>query len=172
MRFYEDLTHISENRLPQRAYYIPENEGAYTLLNGEWDFKYYKADFLEKETDDFTDKIPVPSCWQLYGYDDPNYTNIFYPYPYNAPYVPDENPMGVYRTYFDITDTDKRSYLVFEGASSNLELFVNGKYVGYSQGSHLQAEFDISDFVHKGKNMVLRKLPGRPGLFPYERHLP
>ncbi len=158
MRFYEDLSHIAENRLPQRAYYIPENAGAYTLLNGEWDFKYYKADFLEKETDEFTNKIPVPSCWQLYGYDSPNYTNIFYPYPYNAPYVPDENPMGVYRTYFDVADTEKKSYLVFEGVSSNLELFVNGKYVGYTQGSHLQAEFDISDFVNNGKNELVAKV--------------
>ena len=102
MRFYEDLNHISENRLPQRAYYIPENEGAYTLLNGKWDFKFYKADFLEKDGDAFTDKIPVPSCWQLHGYENPNYTNIFYPHPYDAPYVPDDNPMGVYRTYFAV----------------------------------------------------------------------
>ena len=48
MRFYEDLNHIQENRLPQRAYYIPENKGAYTLLNGEWNFKYYAEDFLEE----------------------------------------------------------------------------------------------------------------------------
>jgi len=45
MRFYEDVTYLRENRLPQRAYYIPENKGAYILLNGEWNFKYYDADF-------------------------------------------------------------------------------------------------------------------------------
>ena len=158
MRFYENLNHISENRLPQRAYYIPENEGAYTLLNGMWDFKYYTADFLEKDSDEFSDKIPVPSCWQLLGYDNPNYTNIFYPYPYDAPYVPDENPMGVYRTYFDVKNIKNKTYIIFEGVSSCLELYINGKYVGYSQGSHLQAEFDISAFVNAGKNELVAKV--------------
>lgn len=158
MRFYESLDHIKENRLPQRAYYIPENEGAYTLLNGIWDFKFYKSDFLENDGDAFTDKIPVPSCWQMHGYEDPNYTNIFYPYPYDAPYVPDDNPMGVYRTYFDVKNNQNKTYIVFEGVSSNVEVFVNGGYVGYSQGSHLQAEFDISDFVKEGENELVAKV--------------
>ena len=48
MRFYEDLNVLQKNRLPQRAYYIPENEGGYRLLNGQWDFRYYEADFLEE----------------------------------------------------------------------------------------------------------------------------
>ncbi len=161
MRFYEDLNHISENRLPQRAYYIPENEGAYTLLNGIWDFKFCKSDAVDGLGDIPTDKIPVPSCWQMHGYEDPNYTNIFYPYPYDAPYVPDDNPMGVYRRDFNLADVSGKTYIVFEGVSSCLELFINGSYVGYSQGSHLQAEFDISDFVKKGENEVgvkVRKL--------------
>ncbi len=158
MRFYEDLSHISENRMPQRAYYIPENKGACTLLNGEWNFKYYDADFKEEKVIENWDKIPVPSCWQLYGYEDPNYSNIWYPYPNDAPYVPDINPMGIYMREFEVVNTDNCTYIVFEGVSSNLELYINDKYVGYSQGSHLQAEFDITNFVKKGTNKILAKV--------------
>ena len=158
MRFYEDLTHISENRLPQRSYYIPENEGAYILLNGEWNFKYYDADFKEENVIENWDKIPVPSCWQLYGYEDPNYSNVVYPYPVDPPYVPNENPMGIYMRDFEIENTQNRHYIVFEGVSSNVELYINDRYAGYSQGSHLQSEFDISDYVHPGTNKVLVKV--------------
>jgi len=158
MRFYEDLTHIQKNRLPQRAYYIPENEGACTLLNGEWSFKYYDADFKEESVIDQWDTIPVPSCWQMHGYDNPCYTNVNYPHPVDPPYVPTENPLGIYKRTFTVTDTARRHYVVFEGVSSNLELFINGTYIGYSQGSHLQAEFDVSHAVCTGENTILVKV--------------
>lgn len=158
MRFYEDLNHLQKNRMPQRAYYIPENPDAYQLLNGTWDFRYYEADFLEEETIHKWDTIPVPSCWQLHGYDRPNYTNVLYPYPVDPPYVPDENPMGVYRRGFTVVNPDNRHYMIFEGVSSNLELYINRRFVGYSQGSHLQAEFDITDFVTAGENEVIAKV--------------
>ena len=158
MNHYEDLTHISENREPQRSYYIPENKGAYTLLNGEWNFKFYKRDFDETDIQKEWDKIPVPSCWQILGYEDPNYANVAYPHPVDPPYVPAENPMGVYERDFEITDIKRDTYIVFEGVSSCLELYINEKYVGYSQGSHLQAEFNISDFVILGKNTVTAKV--------------
>ena len=158
MRFYEDLAHIKENRLPQRAYYIPAGAAEYTLLNGEWNFKYYDCDYKEEKEIKAWDKIPVPSCWQLFGYEDPNYTNVFYPYPVDPPYVPDENPMGVYMRKFEIADTEKKHYIVFEGVASNVSLYINGAYVGYSQGNHLQAEFDISAFVKAGENEILAKV--------------
>ena len=158
MRFYEDLTQIQKNRLPQRAYYLPENPGGYTLLNGQWDFHYYEADFLEEETPDCWDTIPVPSCWQLHGYEHPNYTDIKYPYPVDMPYVPDENPLGVYRREFTVTEPQNRHYLVFEGVSSCLELYINGQFAGYSQGSHLQAEFDITELVRAGANQIVAKV--------------
>ena len=158
MRFYEDLLHISENREPQRAYYIPENEGAYTLLNGEWDFKFYEKDYEENEIEKPWGKIPVPSCWQIYGYENPNYSNSAYPYPVDPPFVPANNPMGVYARDFEIEDEKRDTYIVFEGVGSNLELFVNGEYVGYSQATHLQSEFDITKFVKKGTNRVLVKV--------------
>lgn len=158
MRKYEDLTHLSENREKQRSYYIPENEGGYTLLNGTWKFRYYDCDYKEDLEEKDWDEIPVPSCWQLQGYGHPNYTNVCYPYPVDPPYVPDENPMGVYERIFQVKDAARKHYLVFEGVSSCLELYVNHQYVGYSQGSHLQAEFDISAFVTEGENTVTAKV--------------
>lgn len=154
MRFYEDLNNISVNRLPQRSYYIPENDGAYTLLNGQWNFKYFKSE--EEYSDSITawDKITVPSCWQLMGYEEPNYTNVNYPYPIDPPYVPDINPMGVYEREFEVLNTSNRTYIVFEGVSSCVVLYINGEFAGYSQGSHLQAEFDVTDFVKKGMNKI------------------
>jgi len=156
MRFYEDLKHIQDNRESQRAYYIPET--GYTLLNGIWDFRFYEADFEEQTLSREWGQIDVPSCWQARGYEHPNYTNVNYPFPFDPPYVPAKNPMGVYRREFQIDHPEKEHYLVFEGVSSCLELFVNGEYVGYSQGSHLQAEFLISDFVKKGSNTVTAKV--------------
>lgn len=83
-----------------------------------------------------------------------NYTNINYPYPVDPPYVPDDNPCGIYEREFQIADTTKLHYLVLEGVSSCAKIWVNGKYIGYTQGSHLQAEFDISKAVHSGNNTV------------------
>ncbi len=156
MRKYEDLKHIKENRLPQRSYYIPES--GVINLNGIWDFKFYNADFEETYTEGEWAKIPVPSCWQNEGYENPNYANVAYPFPVDPPYVPDINPMGVYRREFEIADASRKTYIVFEGVSSCIELFINGKYAGYSQGSHLQAEFDISGYVANGRNEIVAKV--------------
>lgn len=156
MRKYEDLHHIQENRLPQRAYYIPEGEGVYTLLNGTWDFAFYNRDF--DQTPAKTGTIDVPSCWQCRGYEAPYYTNVVYPYPMDPPYIPMENPMGVYTRTFEIEDISKKQYIVFEGVSSCVELFINDHYVGYSQASRLQAEFDITEFVQQGTNTIVAKV--------------
>ena len=156
MNRYEDLQHISENRLKQRAFYIPENEGAYTLLNGIWDFSFYENDY--DDTPVKIDKIDVPSCWQCRGYERPVYTNVVYPHPVDPPYVPDQNPMGVYSREIEINNINNKHYIVFEGVSSCLELYINDMYVGYSQGSRLQAEFDISEYVVCGKNKIIAKV--------------
>lgn len=156
MRKYENLQCLQENRLKQRAYYIPENADAMIPLNGTWDFEFYERDFDDQCT--ASGKIDVPSCWQCRGYEKPYYTNVNYPFPVDPPYVPNANPMGVYTREFEITDTKKRHYIVFEGVATNVELFINGAYVGYSQGSRLQAEFDISDYVKSGKNTIVAKV--------------
>ena len=154
MRYYENLAKTSENRLPARSHYIPENEGAYLLLNGKWRFHYYNRDVDVAENITQWDEITVPSCWQSLGYENPNYTNVDYPYPLDPPYVPDENPCGVYERDFEITDTTRETYFVFEGVASAGRLFINGQYVGFTTGNHFQAEFDITNFVVPGTNTV------------------
>lgn len=156
MRKYENLQCIQENRLKQRAYYIPENEGAMIALNGIWEFDFYERDYDDVPT--ASGEIDVPSCWQCRGFENPGYTNVNYPFPVEPPYVPNDNSMGVYSREFEITNTSNRHYIVFEGVATNVELFVNDKYVGFSQGSRLQAEFDVTDFVKEGTNTILAKV--------------
>ena len=137
MRQYESLTVFAENRLPQRSYYIPYEsvekalagnrfESCYfRLLNGNWDFAFYERDYDLPEdlgASDFAAQIPVPSCWQNHGYEKPVYTNQHYPYPVDPPYVPDENPCGIYRTKFSLDEawTSRDTHIVFEGVCSCL----------------------------------------------------
>lgn len=156
LRKYEDPSYLQENRLKQRSYYIPENEGAMTSLNGIWDFWFYKRDFDTECS--ASGQIDVPSCWQCRGYERPYYTNVVYPFPIDPPFVPTENPMGVYSRTFEIEDTQRRHYVVFEGVDSCLELYINGEFAGFSQGSRLQSEFDISGYVKAGTNSILVKV--------------
>ena len=169
MEKFNDLKIISENREKQRAYYIPydtfeaaksgdkSKSSLYCSLNGEWNFAYY---FTHLDIPDninaiqYNERIPVPSCWECYGYGQIQYTNINYPFQYDPPYTLSQNPVGVYNRKFrlDCFDGDRATYLMFEAASSYLEVYVNGKYVGMSRGSHMQAEFNISDFLTEGEN--------------------
>ena len=172
MRHYENPELCSEKRLPQRSYYFPydtkekalsgnrEDSAYYFLLNGEWDFKFYARDVEEEAAITDWDKIPVPSCWQLYGYEAPYYTNVNYPYPVDQPYVPNDNPVGVYRTTFTLPEgwKERKTHIVFEGVNSCVYLYVNGEYAGFSKGSHLQAEFDLTAFVKEGENELVCKV--------------
>lgn len=158
MRHYENPRHTSENRLNPRSYYIPGGVSEYKLLNGEWKFAYFERDIDVPDTIEEWDTIPVPSCWQLLGYENPNYTNVNYPYPCDPPYVPDDNPCGVYEREFILEEKWGRVYFVLEGVSSCAYLSVNGNYVGYTQGSHLQAEFDITEFVNEDTNTITVKV--------------
>ena len=175
MREYERLDRLSGNRLPQRAYAIPydslekalagnrRESPYYRLLNGVWDFRFFRRelDVPENPADAVLDDIlPVPSCWQMHGYEFPHYMNVNYPHPVDPPYVPDENPCGVYRTAFTLEDswTQRHTHIVFEGVASCLYLYVNGQYVGFSEGSHLQAEFDLTPYVRPGENTLVAKV--------------
>lgn len=170
MRKYEDISRIHENTLPPRAHYIPydslekalagnkADSAYYTLLNGEWDFRYYSRDIDCPEHITDWDKVQVPSCWQMTGYEKPYYTNVNYPYPVDPPYVPDDNPVGVYRKIITV-DADKaamENYIVFEGVSSCVELFVNGEYVGFSTVSHSTSEFKIE--LRQGENEIIARV--------------
>ncbi|MBO1110282.1 beta-galactosidase, partial [Plesiomonas shigelloides] len=117
-------------------------------LNGEWTFKLFEAPewvegaFIAPHFDDTPwDSIPVPSNWQLHGYDTPIYANVKYPFNVNPPFVPQDNPTGCYRTTFTLTaaalPTTQR--IIFEGVNSPFHLRCNGHWVGYSQNSCLTA---------------------------------
>ena len=153
MRFYENPKKTSENREAPRSYYIPKGVAEYTSLNGIWSFAFCKNSDLFTEPKSW-DKIEVPSCWQLKGYENPNYTNINYPFACDMPYVPNINPMGVYEREFEVKDAKKETYIVFEGVCSCAVLYINSKYVGFTQGSHLQAEFNVSKYVKEGTNVI------------------
>ena len=158
MRIYENPRKTSENRCPARSYYIPGGVSEYRLLNGEWKFAFFKRDYEVPEQIEQWDTIPVPSCWQLQGYENPNYSNINYPYPCDPPYVPEDNPCGVYEREFTLEKKWGRVYFVLEGVSSCAFVYVNGAYVGFTQGSHLQAEFDITGQSREGVNTLRVKV--------------
>ena len=169
--YYENPSVTSLNREPDRAYYIPFSNREQALtesrnmsdryidLNGIWNFKYADSiyemnDFVNDGCCDFT-VINVPSCWQNLGFDTHMYTNVRYPFPFDPPYVPDENPCGAYFKEVDIeVEEGKRYYINFEGVDSCYYLWVNGSFVGYNQVSHCTGEFDITKYIKNGNNRI------------------
>ncbi len=169
--FYEDRSILHIGTEANRAYYIPcedssealdgfrESSSRFILLNGDWKFKYFDSvrkiaqNYEDESCDDF-DTIPVPSVWQAYGYDCNQYTNIRYPFPFDPPHVPVDNPCGVYRTDFSVADLNSRYYLNFEGVDSCFYVWVNGSFVGYSQVSHATSEFEITRYLKEENNTL------------------
>ena len=128
-------------------------------LSGQWDFKFYMhctklPDVFDSSSVKF-DEIKVPSTWQRTGYLEPVYLNCPYEFKTMYPAVPEDMPAGIYRKRFSVDDADKKYILTFLGAASNMEVYVNGDYVGYSEGSHNTAEFDISDKIQPGENELV-----------------
>ena len=169
----QELTNI--NRSPARTICVPfdNKEDALTLdrtlspyfklLNGAWMFNYFATpeavpdDFHEEDFDCCEwDQIVVPSNWQMKGYGAPHYTNVVYPIPTDAPFVPNENPTGCYIREFEVDDSwdGKKISLVFNGVDSFFYVWVNGQMAGMSKGSRLVAEFDITDIVRVGMNRI------------------
>ena len=136
----------------------------YQSLNGKWIFHWVRKpadrpkDFYELDYDISQWKeIEVPSNWQLLGYGMPHYMNSDYVFEKNPPYIQnDYNPVGSYRTEFEIPeDWQKRQVFIhFDGVESAFYLWINGKKVGYSQGSRTPAEFNITPFLEQGKNVL------------------
>ena len=174
-RHYEDLNVLHENTQAARAYFVPASKKMYDLvehreksdrmqlLNGTWKFKYFesiydvKDSFYEVGFDvKAFDEIAVPSVWQMSGYDTHQYTNIRYPFPFDPPYVPQDIPCGAYVHKFDYhVDSDApEAYLNFEGVDSCYYVWLNGKYVGYDQVSHMTGEFDVTDYLTEGENTL------------------
>ncbi len=169
MIYHEDPSALHIGTLPAHSCFIPfakgedpfagkEKSGRVEMLNGSWGFRYYESiidleDFFTEEG--FEKTIPVPSNWQLHGYDVPQYTNVRYPIPFDPPYVPDDTPAGVYRTEYNYVRDGMERILVFEGADSCLYLFVNGEFAGYTQVSHALSEFDVTPFLKEGVNSIV-----------------
>ncbi len=139
------------------------NSGHYKSLNGIWQFKWSEnpdkrsKTFYELNNKDLTDKIPVPSNWEMHQYGYPFYANITYPFPKNKPFVPhDYNPVGQYKRVFTIDASwkNKEIFIHFGAVKCAFYLWINGKKVGYSQGSKLPAEFNITSFLRQGENEV------------------
>ena len=158
MRHYENPQKTSENRCPSRSWYIPGGRARQLMLNGTWNFAFFERDVDVPQQITAWDTIPVPACWQLHGYEHPNYSNINYPYPCDPPYVPDDNPCGVYMREFALDQLWGKFYFIFEGVSSCAYLYINDRYVGFTQGSHILSEFDITEYVHTGINTVQVKV--------------
>jgi beta-galactosidase/beta-glucuronidase len=176
---WENHLLTNRNRLDARAFYFPYRNSEKALcgepdmgdgfipLNGQWDFNYSPTpaeapeNFQSEKFDSKAwDKIPVPSCWQMLGYGHPHYTNINYPFPVDPPHIPTENPTGCYRREFVLENDfkERQTFLRFEGVDSAFHVWVNGKEVGFSKGSRLPAEFDITKFTRPGKNIVAIKV--------------
>ena len=155
---------------PPRSYYIPFSEAQefafahgisdrtksdhFVSLDGVWQFKAHE-DIADAEiNEELTEKIPVPSCVQMHGYDQIQYINTRYPFPVDPPYIRVKNPAFHYRRTFEIKDAAQKYYLNFEGVDSFFYVYVNGKEIGYSQISHATSEWDISEYIHTGENVL------------------
>ena len=179
---WQDPNYIEKNRLPMRSSFIvtPTVEEAvaindfrssslYRSVGGVW--KFYGAEnpslnpegFYAPDYDDSAWRtMPVPGLWELNGFGDPVYVNIQYPwskfFANNPPYVPTEqNRVGSYRHRVEIPAawSGKEIYLHIGSATSNVTLWVNGREVGYSEDSKLEAEFNITGYVQAGKENLL-----------------
>jgi beta-galactosidase/evolved beta-galactosidase subunit alpha len=176
MADWEDHGVLQRHRLAPRTSFVPYPDiasarshdpalaPAYRPLSGIWRFHlaprpsavppaFAQPDFV----DDGWASVPVPSHWQLEGFGAPQYTNVVYPFPVDPPRVPSENPTGCYRLELDVDPTWLESgsvVLRFEGVDSAVHVFWNGSPVGYSQGSRLPAEFDVTDLARPGRNVV------------------
>ena len=157
-KYYEDPSTLHVGTMPLRADYCPQ--GACRLsLNGTWDFRYFTR--AEDVPEDIAAQrwqsaatIPVPSVWQAHGYDAYFYSDERYPFPYDPPYMPRENPCGVYQREFSLPQGDAKCYLNFDGVDSCFFVWVNGYLAGYSQVSHSNSEFDITALVTPGVNVL------------------
>ncbi len=173
-KYYEDI-HVSDvHAEPMRSYYIPfspemsedwkerSETDRFFCLNGQWKFRYcrnvyeLRDNFYEKGFDaEGFDTIPVPSNWQMLGYDQIQYTNTQYPIPFDPPYVPHDNPCGAYLHTFTYSPKEGREeFLNFEGVDSCCYVWLNGQFVGYHQVSHSTTEYRITEYLQEGSNTL------------------
>ena len=171
-----DVNGINKERPHAYGFLVSQkaNNPMVKSLNGIWKFKW--SPDPQSKPDDFYkenypvenwDNIVVPGNWELQGFGTPIYTNITYPFQKNEPKVTSEppqsytaykerNPVGSYYTTFSLPENwkDNLIFLNFGGVRSAMYVWVNGKKVGYSEGSMTPAEFDITEYIHKGENKL------------------
>ena len=166
MPAWQDPGLVQENREPMTTTF--ETDGLKLSLNGVWKFNwnltpdvrpmdFYKLDYADGQWD----TMPVPGMWELHGYGDPVYKNVGYAwcgnFATNPPYTPTErNYVGQYRRTFDLGQEwkGKDIFLHIGSATSNVRVWVNGKEVGYSEDSKLEARFNITKYVKTGENLI------------------
>ena len=167
---WQNASVVERNRLPMRATF--HTDDPLMSLHGLWKFKWYETPggrsttFFQPQTDDSDwGEMPVPGIWEVNGYGDPLYVNIGYcwkgQFENNPPYVPvEKNHVGQYRNSFTVpADWNGKQIILHIGsATSNIRVWINGKEVGYSQDSKLEARFDVTRFVK----------PGEENLFAFE----
>jgi beta-galactosidase len=147
---------------------VKEHSSRFLSLNGYWKFDWVEKpsdkpkDFFSLKYDDSSWKLfEVPGIWEVNGYGDPIYTNTGYEFSHlmkpAPPKVPTEyNPVGSYRRTIALPDNwkGKEVYIQFGAVRSNLFLWVNGKFVGYSEDSKLPAEFNLTKYLVPGDNLI------------------
>ena len=193
--YWEDETRFEENKEVGHATYLPyaseaemtadaeyyrtpwvdSHSSRYLLLNGDWSFyfvpepsqrplNFYKEDFDVSGWE----TIPVPSNWEMQGYDRPIYANVEYPHANTPPYIDARkgfndggknygiNPVGSYVRFFDLPKgwENRRTFIHFGGIYSAALVYLNGKYVGYTQGANNVAEFDLTPYLRTGRNRL------------------
>ncbi len=172
---WEDLNLTTENALKTTATLLhysdlnnattfnKENTRSYEKLDGTWKFILLESPEFLPESFSATnfdrskwDNIEVPSCWQLQGYDEMSYTDLYYRFPINPPFVPTENPTGVYYRTFNVSslNENERKIIKFNGVDSAYDFYINGKHKGFSKVSRLSTEFDITDMLIEGENSI------------------
>lgn len=174
--YFEDLSTFHVNTMPRRNYFIPyknEEEALnsnnrresfyYHDLNGSWDFHYFenvreieKPYWLNSHKNDLTyDSLEVPSVWELSGYGQIQYSNTEFPIPFDPPYAPYETPAGLYHRTFEVDDQSDFDYhLNFEGVDAGFYVWLNDEFIGYSQISHSNTEFDLTSTIQEGTNSL------------------
>ncbi len=173
MNNWENFLHLQENRLAPRAYFFSydsveqaqtfqrELSSRFMLLSGKWTFNYFTNPMLVPD-EFYSHKmsnwghITVPNMWQMEGHGVLQYTDEGFPFPIDVPFVPTDNPTGAYQRTFTLGKhwEDQQVIIKFDGVETYFEIYVNGHYAGFSKGSRLTAEFDISQYVQQGENLL------------------
>ena len=165
---------LGENRLPARTLLIPAQKRGIThknftesdrvqLLSGDWKFSYLREDttepfYLAGQDDSGWDTLRVPSMWQFCGYGTCYYPNLRYAFPYDPPYIHRSNPVGLYRKSFFASCAGRRAVLRFLGVDNAYFVWLNGQYIGFSKGSRIPAEFDVTGVLRDGENLLAVKV--------------